>query len=91
MPLNVISKVCERFHERNRSLLGGPNVEERPYIDIAGPLLFLSHTSETDPPVFVKGAEPPNPWINLQTMTVPMFGARASGSWKMKRTNHEQK
>jgi hypothetical protein len=58
---------------------------------MAGPLLFLDQTSDTVPPVLVNGAEPPNPWINRQTMTVAMLGARARGSWNMKRMNHEQK
>lgn len=46
-------------------------------------------TSEMVPPVLVKGAPPANPPINRQTIMVPMFGARAMGSWKMKRMNHE--
>lgn len=68
---------------------GGPNVLLKPYTIIAIPLLFLSQRSDTVPPVFVNGAEPPNPWMRRQTMTVAMFGARASGSWNMKRINQE--
>ena len=54
---------------------------------MAGPLVFLLHRSLTVPPVFVNGAAPKKPPMKRQTITVPMFGARATGIWNMTRRN----
>lgn len=69
--------------------MGGPKVLLSPYIAIALPLLFLVHRSLTVPPVLVRGAAPPKPAMKRHTMTVPMLGASAIGSWKMNRMNQE--
>ena len=79
---------CTRYPVMTNAM-GGLNVDDRPYTIIALPLSLRSQTSEILPPVFVRGAEPPNPWISRHTITVGMLCASARGIWNMTSTNQE--
>ena len=71
------------------SAMGGPKVLLSPYTAIGPPLSLRTHRSLMEPPVLVNGAPPAHPAMKRHTITVPMLGARAMGSWKRKSRNQD--
>ena len=83
-PAEIEADVAARYERQRRSECGAQTVNCH---GTTGLLPF--HRSLMAPLVLVRGAPPANPPMNLHTRIVPMLGASAMGSWKMKSMNQE--